>query len=42
MHLRPCYTKELANTFKLDKGIVAYLALIYKDFYKVQNARLDY
>jgi hypothetical protein len=35
MHLRPCYTKELADAFELDKGIVAYLALIYKDLYKV-------
>jgi hypothetical protein len=41
-HLRPCYAEESADAFESDKGIVAYLASIYEDPYKVQNARLDY
>lgn len=34
-YLKPCYAKELANAFKSDNEIVAHLASIYKDPYKV-------
>jgi len=37
-HLRPRYAKELADAFESDEEIVAHLASIYEDPYKVQNA----
>jgi hypothetical protein len=41
-HLRPRYAEESANSFGSDDEMVAHLASIYEDPYKVQNARLDY
>jgi hypothetical protein len=41
-HLRPRYAEESADAFESDEGMVAHLASIYEDPYKVQNARLDY
>jgi hypothetical protein len=41
-HLRPRYAEESAHAFESDDEMVAHLASIYEDPYKVQNARLDY
>ena len=41
-HLRPRYIEELADPFTSKEKIIDYLSSIYKDPFKVQNARLDY
>ena len=41
-YLEPCYSKELKDPFLTDCKIIDYLAAIYKDPYKVQNACLEY
>lgn len=41
-HLQPCYSEELVDPFLLAKDMIDYLASIYEDLYKVQNARYDY
>ena len=41
-HLRPRYAEESADAFETDEEMVAHLASIYEDPYKVQNARLAY
>ncbi len=42
MHLHPRYTEELVDPFTSKKEIINHLSSIYKDPFKVQNARLDY
>ena len=41
-HLRARYAEELADSFTSDAEMVAHLASIYKDPFRVQNAQLDY
>jgi len=41
-HLRPQYTQDSADPFLSGKKIIVHLSSIYKDPFKVQNARLDY
>jgi hypothetical protein len=41
-HLRPRYSDDSVDPFLLAKDMIGYLASIYKDPYKVQNARYDY
>ena len=41
-HLRPQYTKDLANPFASKEEIINYLSSIYKDPFKVQNAYFSY
>lgn len=41
-HLRPRYAEDAANPFASEIEMVNYLASIYEDPFKVQNARLDY
>ena len=41
-YLEPRYSKELEDLFLIDYKIIDYLASIYKDPYKVQNARHKY
>ena len=42
MHLYPQYIKDLADPFVFKEEIINYLSFIYKDPFKVQNARLSY
>ena len=42
MYLRPRYIEELAEPFTSKEEIINYLSSIYKDPFKVQNARLNY
>ena len=42
MHLRLQYTEESVDPFVSKEDIINYLSLIYKDPFKVQNARLNY
>src|SRR6266568_7149542 len=42
MHLRLHYTEELADPFVSKEEIINYLSSIFKDPFKVQNARLNY
>src|SRR6266576_1799215 len=42
MHLRLRYIEESADPFTSKEEIINYLSSIYKDPFKVQNARLDY
>jgi hypothetical protein len=41
-HLNPRYNEESASPFTSDNEMIDHLADIYKDKYKVQNARLEY
>ena len=41
-HLRPRYIKESADPFTSKEEIINHLSSIYKDPFKVQNARLNY
>ena len=42
MYLRLWYTKDLVNPFTSKEEMIEYLSFIYKDPFKVQNARLSY
>jgi hypothetical protein len=41
-YLQPRYTDNSVNPFKSAEDIIGHLASIYKDLYKVQNARYNY
>src|SRR5579862_1441765 len=41
-HLQPRYDEESDNAFSTDTEMIDYLASIYEDPYRVQNARLEY
>ncbi len=41
-HLHPQYIEELADPFTSKEEIINHLSSIYKDPFKVQNARLNY
>ena len=41
-YLRPWYIEELVEPFTSKEEIINYLSSIYKDPFKVQNARLNY
>jgi hypothetical protein len=41
-HLSPRYDEESEDPFSSDKEMIDYLASVYEDPYKIQNARLDY
>ena len=41
-YLRPRYVQDLVDPFLSREEIIAYLSSIYKDPFKVQNARLNY
>jgi len=41
-HLCPQYAQNLADLFLSKKEMINYLSSIYKDPFKVQNARLNY
>jgi hypothetical protein len=42
IYLRPRYADDSVNPFKSAEDMIGYLASIYKDPHKVQNARYDY
>src|SRR6266550_2569443 len=42
MHLRLYYVEELMDPFTSKEEMINYLSFIYKDPFKVQNARLNY
>ena len=41
-HLRPRYAQDLVEPFLSEEEIINYLSSIYKDPFRVQNARLGY
>lgn len=41
-HLEPRYSEESEDPFLTDREMIDYLAAIYEDPHKVQNARLEY
>jgi Zinc knuckle len=41
-HLEPRYTEEAEDPFLTDREMIDYLASIYEDPHRVQNARLEY
>ena len=41
-HLRPQYAQDSADLFLSKEEIINHLSSIYKDPFKIQNARLDY
>jgi hypothetical protein len=41
-HLSPQYNEESEDPFLLGKEMIDYLASVYKDLYKVQNACFEY
>jgi len=41
-HLRPQYTQDSVDPFLSREEIIVHLSFIYKDPFKVQNARLNY
>ena len=41
-HLQPQYDEDSKDPFQSDKEMVNYLAAIYEDPHRIQNARLEY